>query len=174
MTPPAATAAARTPHARTARPRPASRPAPSRVPPGARRVSGPAGGLRAVRSAQPAFAGAGSIAAPAFGARALRRAAAVQDARLLDRLIRGRAWIVLVAAMLMGLVFLQVSLLQLNAGIGRAVATAQTLQLQNSELRSAISTVDSAQRVVQDAGNLGMVMPGPADITYLRAVSSSR
>lgn len=164
MTPPAATAAARARAVPTrARPRPSTRPVSPR---GARRVSGPSGGMGATR---PAYAGAGALAPP-FGLRLARRAASVQDARLLDRLIRGRAWIVIVAVMLIGLVFLQVSLLKLNAGIGRAAATAQTLQLQNSELRSTISKVDSQLRVVDSATAVGMVMPGPADFTYLRAV----
>ena len=128
--------------------------------------------MNAVRTAQPAFAGAGAgTLAPPLGLRLVRRAARVQDARLLDRLIRGRAWIVIVAVMLIGLVFVQVSLLKLNAGIGRAVATAQTLQLQNSELRSTISKVDSGQRIVDSATAQGMVMPGPADVTYLHAVA---
>jgi len=165
MTPPAAaTAAARSGHARPTRQR---QPAP-------RRVSGPNGGLRAVRNTQlkPAFAGGYAAPAPAFGARALRRAVDLQDSRLLDRLIRGRAWIGIVATMLIGLVFLQVSLLGLNSGIGRDVATAQALQMKNAELRSEISLVDSYQRVLEDAGNLGMVMPGPADVTYLRAVGA--
>jgi hypothetical protein len=131
------------------------------------------GSLRAQAAAQrPIFAGgagAGTLAPP-IGLRIVRRAAKVQDARLLDRLIRGRAWIVLVTAMLIGLVFLQVSLLKLNAGIGRDVTAAQTLQLQNSELRSTISKVDSGQRIVDSATAQGMIMPGPADLTYLQAV----
>lgn len=174
MTPPAATAAARARVAPRSRPRPAAKP--KYAPIGTRRVSGPTGGMPAAR---PAFAGAGaSTAAPAltqpFGARLARRARAVPDARLLDRLIRGRAWIMIVAAMLIGLVFVQVSLLKLNSGIGRDVAAAQALQMKNSELRSDISRIDSGQRIVDSASGLGMVMPGPADVTYLTAVHRGR
>ena len=47
-------------------------------------------------------------------------AATARSSRLLDRLIRGRAWIVLIGFALLGIVAMQVSLLKLNAGIGRA------------------------------------------------------
>jgi hypothetical protein len=175
MTPPAATAAARayaTPG--RSRPRPVKRSAPPRAPRGERRISGPSSGLGSLRAQaavqRPAFAGAGALAPP-MGLRIARRAASVQDARLLDRLVRGRAWIALVAVMLIGLVFVQVSLLKLNAGIGRNVATAQTLQQSNLELRSTIAKIDSGQRIVDSATAQGMIMPGPADITYLRAIT---
>jgi len=41
--------------------------------------------------------------------------------RLLDRLIRGRTWIGIVAFALIGIVTLQLGLLKLNGGIGRAL-----------------------------------------------------
>src|SRR4051794_426802 len=56
-----------------------------------------------------------------LGARLRTRVRELPDARLLDRLIRGRAWIVLIGVLLMGIVVMQVSLLKLNTGIGRAV-----------------------------------------------------
>ena len=56
-------------------------------------------------------------------------------ARLLDTLLQGRAWIVLIGALLTGIVFFNVSLLGLNQGITRNSERAQALQQQNAQLR---------------------------------------
>lgn len=88
---------------------------------------------------------------------------------LLDRLIHGRVWIAMVAGALVGLVFLQVSLLKLNSGIGRAVQTAATLERQNASLRAEVSRLDSGQRIQGVADRLGLVMPAAGDRRYLRA-----
>jgi cell division protein FtsB len=145
MTPPATATAA------PARPLPRHRPAP--VAP--RRRSGPAAPRRAPERAL----------APRLGRAAMR----VGDARLLDRLVRGRAWIALVAVALMGLVAMQVSLLKLNAGISRAVTSADTLERQNATLRASISELDSGRRVQAAAARLGMVMPAAGDVRFLDA-----
>ncbi|MCW2997938.1 MAG: hypothetical protein JWN65_1487, partial [Solirubrobacterales bacterium] len=173
MTPPAATAsttAGRTKSlaARTRRPSAPVRRAVT-MPRGARRVSGPRAGLGAMRvSAAPAVAGGGVLAAP-LGLRLARRAAGVPDARFLDRLIRGRVWIVLVGAMLIGLVFLQLSLLSLNAGIGQAMETSQGLERQNAALRTQVSKMDAGQRVQDAAARQGLVMPSAGARHYLKA-----
>src|SRR3954465_15428612 len=149
MTPPAGTT--QNPH----RARPAQRRAAQRPP---RRVSGPAGGGPGRRAAAATAGVAGHAGAfPARGGRAAaapplalrlgRAVARIGDARFLDRLVRGRAWIALIAAGLMGIVFVQVSMLRLNAGISRAVASAETLQRQNSALRGDISRLDSGERI---------------------------
>lgn len=155
MTPPSAAATARTAPARPrpahpARPRPRAVPAPLR----GRRVSGPAATAR------------GGVAAPA---RRPAPAPLAGGAELLDRLIRGRVWIGLVAVALVGLVFLQVSLLSLNSGIGRAVQTSATLERQNAMLRAEVSRLDSGERIQTVAQGLGLVMPAPGDRRYLRA-----
>jgi cell division protein FtsL len=98
-----------------------------------------------------------------LGVRAMR----VGDARVLDRLVRGRAWIGLVAVALMGIVFMQVSLLKLNAGISRAVTAADTFDRQNSSLREEISKLDSGERIQAVAAKLGMVTPAAGDVHYL-------
>jgi cell division protein FtsL len=122
-----------------------------------RRVSGPA---------RPAFAGAPAAARP-FALRLGATAMRVGDARLLDRLVRGRAWIALVAIGLIGIVFMQVSLLKLNAGISRAVTAADTLERQNSSLRGDISNLDSDERIQAVAAKLGMTTPAAGDVHYL-------
>jgi cell division protein FtsL len=152
MTPPA-TIAARHPARTTRRP-------PTQRPP--RRISGPS---RPKRDPQ-ATAAAGALRPPLamrLGTRAMR----VGDARVLDRLVRGRAWIALMAIGLMGIVFMQVSLLKLNAGISRAVTAADTFDRQNSSLREEISKLDSGERIQSVAAKLGMVTPAAGDVHYL-------
>ncbi len=145
MTPPAA-AAARTARTAPAR-RPAARPRPRPVPtpPHGRRAVGPA--------ARPRIAAKPKAA----------------ELTLLDRVVRGRMWIVLLTGALVGLVFLQVSLLKLNSGIGRAVQTASTLERQNAVLRAGVSRLDSGERIQGAAQGLGLVMPAPGDRNYLTA-----
>jgi cell division protein FtsL len=131
----------------------------SAAPRAPRRISGPA------RRALPA---GGAVAArPPLTLRLGATAMRVGDARLLDRLVRGRAWIALVAIGLMGIVFMQVSLLKLNAGISRAVTAADTLERQNSSLRGDISNLDSGERIQAVAAKLGMITPAAGDVHYL-------
>src|SRR4051794_14145288 len=105
MTPPPTATAAHRPQrarSRTTTPRPA------------RRTSGPARpGAHTARRAVPAGAGGAAAVPPPLALRLARTGARIGDARVLDRLVRGRAWIAIVAAGLMGIVFMQVSMLQL-------------------------------------------------------------
>ena len=55
----------------------------------------------------------------------------------------------------MGIVFIQVSMLRLNAGISRAITSAETLERQNAALRADISKLDSGERISRSAGALG-------------------
>jgi cell division protein FtsL len=153
MTPPAI--AARHPTRTTRR-------APTQRPP--RRISGPS---RPKRGPRASATGATAVARPPLAMRLGMRAMRVGDARVLDRLVRGRAWIALVAVALMGIVFMQVSLLKLNAGISRAVTAADTFDRQNSSLREEISKLDSGERIQAVAAKLGMVTPAAGDVHYL-------
>ena len=87
-----------------------------------RRVSGPAPKPRIVpgrpRPATP-VRDTGAFAA---------RVRALPDARLLDRLLRSRAWIWLLGVLLGGIVAMQVSLLGMNAGISESVTRTTDLQ----------------------------------------------
>ena len=152
---PPATIAARHP-ARTTRRTPTQRPP--------RRISGPS---RPKRDPRASATGATAVARPPLAMRLGTRAMRVGDARVLDRLVRGRAWIALVAVALMGIVFMQVSLLKLNAGISRAVTAADTFDRQNSSLREEISKLDSGERIQAVAAKLGMVTPAAGDVHYL-------
>ncbi len=117
-------------------------------------------------STAPAIAGQGPLVAPR-GLRLARRAGAAVDARCLDRLIRGRVWIALVGAMLIGLVFLQLSLLSLNAGIGTSLEQAQGLEAQNAALSTQLSRMDGDRRVQDAAVREGLIMPSAGARRYL-------
>jgi cell division protein FtsB len=96
-------------------------------------------------------------------------AMAVSGSRTMDRLVRSRAWIMIIGFALIGIVAMQVSMLKLNSGIARAADTAATLQRSNQSLKGEISTLSSGDRIQALAAQRGFVMPQPADITYLRA-----
>jgi hypothetical protein len=126
-----------------------------------RRKSGPA---RPARPAPRRKQSTESFAA--LGRMALR----VPDARVLDRLIRGRLWIGLIAGALVVLVFMQVSLLKLNTGISADILTSQNLERQNADLRASVSSLDSGQRIQDIAAARGMVMPDDGQLRFLPAV----
>jgi hypothetical protein len=88
---------------------------------------------------------------------------------MVDRLLRGRAWIWLIGLLLGGIVAVQVSLLKLNSGISRAVETTNTLQRRNSALEAEIARLDSGERIRTAALGAGMVDPSAGDTRYLRA-----
>src|SRR5262249_35479190 len=101
--------------------------------------------------------------------RVARAGGRIVDARFLDRLLRGRVWIALLAIGLMGIVFIQVSMLRLNAGISNAITSAETLSHQNASLRADISKLDSGGRLADSAAALGMVQPAAGSVNYLDA-----
>lgn len=176
---------------RTAAARAEDRAARSHVPAVSRRMSGPARPPRA-RVDSRALAMSEAVLAPnpmptrrprtpsrpplriaSGGANLVLRVAEatmeVSGSRTMDRLVRSRAWVVIVAFGLIGIVAMQVSLLKLNNGIGRAVETAATLERSNAALRGQVSRLSSGDRIQAMAGSRGFVMPEPADVTYLRA-----
>jgi hypothetical protein len=98
-------------------------------------------------------------------------AVGVSGSRTMDRLVRSRAWVVIVGFGLIGIVAMQVSMLKLNSGIGRAVETAATLERSNATLRAQVSRLSSGDRIQALAGSRGFLMPEPSDVTFLRAGS---
>ena len=184
MTPPSTAAARARPRRRDA----TAPAAPRRVSGRARPERGPLRRARAVAAA--------SVAAPAPtvpgialprrrpGPRAAPRAplapgrllgalAALPDARLLDRLIRGRLWIGLVAFALIGIVAMQLMLLKLNTGIGHAIEHEQLLQRQNASLEIAVSGAAAPDRVELQAQRLGMSPAAPGAIQFLSGSGSA-
>jgi cell division protein FtsL len=124
-----------------------------------RRVSGPARRARLT-----------SAPAPLRGQTSpFERIRALPDHRLVDGLLRSRAWIVIVAVLLGGIVAMQVSLLKLNSGISRAVEASSTLERENANMQDQIAKLSSSQRVSDAAAKQGMVFPAAGDVGYLRA-----
>lgn len=100
---------------------------------------------------------------------AFERLRALPEHRLVDRLLRGRAWIWLIGIMLGGIVAMQVSLLKLNSGISRAVTTAGTLERANADLETEVARLSSGERIQTTAADEGMVAPPAGDVAYLTA-----
>jgi cell division protein FtsL len=109
----------------------------------------------------------GAPATATRGARALAFVRGLPDHSLTDRLVRGRAWIPILGVLLVGIVALQVSILRLNASMGRAIEQSTTLQTQNGELRAQVASLGSVARIERLASGMGMVMSTPAQISFL-------
>jgi hypothetical protein len=91
------------------------------------------------------------------------------DSRFLDMVLRSRAWIWLFGIALGGIVFMQVSLLGMNAGIGRAVSESTTLQHRNAALEEQVAELSSGDRVREKAAQLGLLSPDAGDVGFLTA-----
>jgi cell division protein FtsL len=86
--------------------------------------------------------------------------------RLLDRLIGGRAWIAVIAFALIGIVAMQLWVVKLGVGIGRALEHTQLLQQENATLASEDSALSSAERIERLALAKGMVPASPATLHF--------
>ncbi|HUA73141.1 MAG TPA: hypothetical protein VL988_00120 [Solirubrobacteraceae bacterium] len=155
MTPPAAATAASSGAA--VRPR--------RAPSRPRRLSGP---LRPA-TVPPRARAATTTAQPGLVLGLLAALESLSQHRLLDRLIRGRVWIGLVAFALIGIVTLQLGLLELNGGIGRALEHEATLQRENAALSIENSELAAGTRVQARAKKLGMTLAPVGALRFLTA-----
>jgi cell division protein FtsL len=86
---------------------------------------------------------------------------------LIDRLVRGRAWIPVLGLMLVGIVAMQVEVLKLGAGIGRAVQQTTELSARNQALRASVAALGDDQRIESMAAKMGMIMPAPGAVGFL-------
>ena len=86
--------------------------------------------------------------------------------RLLDRLIGGRAWIAVIAFALIGIVAMQLWVVKLGVGIGRALEHTQLLQQENATLAGEDSALSSAERIERLALAKGMVPASPAALHF--------
>jgi len=148
--------------AATAHPRAPTRPAGTAP----RRISGPAR----------AHAGAYAPVSPPdpFRLRLAPALARIPDHRFLDRVVRGRLWIGCIAFALLGIVAMQLSLLKLNTGIGRALEHESLLRRQNATLRYDVSNLSGGNRVETQAVRMGMTMASPGAIHFLSAGGSDQ
>lgn len=87
---------------------------------------------------------------------------------MLDRLLRGKAWVVCIGTLLAGIVFLNVSLLERGEGIARMSSEATAVGRENARLRVEVSRLGSSERIQQIAAARGLVMPAPGEVHYVR------
>ena len=121
-----------------------------------RRVSGPASG--------------GAVALPLRVVNApFARAARRRTSGALDALLAGRGWIALVFVMLAGIVFFNVDLLQMNRDIAQNAEKISSLEREIARNRLDVARLASSERIQESAAQLGLVLPAPGEVRYLKA-----
>jgi hypothetical protein len=91
------------------------------------------------------------------------------DSGLVHRLTRGRLWIGALTTLLVGIVALNVLALSFNASSSRVGRQADSLKREISALRAQIATDGSSnQRIQAAAARLGLIVPEPGSVGYLR------
>ena len=98
---------------------------------------------------------------------------ALPDHRLLDRLLRSRAWIWLIGVVLGGIVFMQVSLLKLNTGISRASRRPPRSSARTPTLETEVAAPVVRRAHPGAAAGEGMVAPAPATSRFVRRAPAS-
>src|SRR5262249_3176746 len=128
----------------------------------------------AARARPRAYARGGVVALPTPGALlgglpaggVLDALAGISQHRLLDRLNRGRMWIGVVAFALIGIVAMQLWIVKLGTGIGRALETEARLQRENSVLSIEDAEFSAGERVEALAAARGMVPSAPGTVRF--------
>jgi len=121
----------------------------------------------AARLVRPALAGAALF--PQAAVRSVGAVRDISDSTLIMRLTRGRGWIAVLGALLVGIVALNVVSLSLTAGSGRLSLQIDGLKTEISSLHAQIDERLSAAKVENEASRLGLAVPDPKAITYLNA-----
>lgn len=137
-------------------------PAPGIALPGRRPLRAPAPGR-----VRPSRDSARTSSAPGLLQRAASALSAVADSALLDRLVRGRVWIGLLAFALCGIVAMQLVVLNLNTGIGRALARETVLERQDAQIGVEDSVSSAGERVEPAASAAGMTLAAPAALHFV-------
>lgn len=88
---------------------------------------------------------------------------------VLDRVLRGPVYIAVVGVLLVGIVFFNVGVLELNHGIASTDVRAAQLKRQNAALTLQLAKLGSSERIQHVALQRGLVLPQPGDVRYLRA-----
>jgi cell division protein FtsL len=107
--------------------------------------------------------------APGIALRAIDAVEGISSSAVLDRLIRGRVWIGLLAFALIGIVAMQLLVLELNTGIGRTLARVATLQRENAQLGIEDSTYSAESRIAPLAASAGMTLAPVGTIHFVAA-----
>jgi hypothetical protein len=121
--------------------------------------------------------------APGIALRAADALEGISGSALFDRLIRGRAWIGILAFALIGMVAMQLLVLRLNTGVGRTLTRVAQLQRENAQLDIENSTYSAEDRVaplaaasgmkLAPAGTVHFVAASPADVSRAAASLSA-
>jgi cell division protein FtsL len=88
---------------------------------------------------------------------------------VLDALLSGRGWIALIGVLLVGIVFFNVDLLQMNRDIAQNAEKASALRRENARLRLDVARLASSERIQEAAAGRGLVLPAPGQVRYLKA-----
>jgi cell division protein FtsL len=127
-------------------------------------------GASAQRRLSGASAGAPAVALPVRVLNApFTRAARARTGSVLDALLSGRGWIALVFVLLAGIVFFNVDLLQMNRDIARDADRISALKRENARLLLDEARLASSERIQESAAQLGLVLPAPGEVRYLKA-----
>ncbi|MCL4286234.1 MAG: hypothetical protein KJ006_01140 [Thermoleophilia bacterium] len=140
------------------RPAPRPKPAPRR-----RRTTAPAGRAAAARPRGPLAAGGNVAMLP------VNAIGGIADSGFVVGMARGRAWIVVLGILLCGIVAINVLGLSLSAAGSETSTKIDELQRQNSVLRARIANRLSSERISESAAALGLQVPAPDAVDYLRA-----
>lgn len=91
------------------------------------------------------------------------------DSSLVVRMTRGRAWIAVLGALLVGIVALNVATLSFAASAGRIDAQITALEKENSMLESREAERYSTARMRSEAGQIGLTMPNTEEPQLIEA-----
>ncbi|MGI9019994.1 MAG: hypothetical protein ACR2G3_04710, partial [Solirubrobacterales bacterium] len=91
----------------------------------------------------------------------------IADSGFVVRMTRGRIWIGVLGALLVGIVALNVWALGLNASSSRVAHQTDGLKRANSALQAQIASELSNEQVQAAASQLGLIVPEPGVIRYL-------
>ncbi|HEU0251069.1 MAG TPA: hypothetical protein VFR48_10135 [Solirubrobacteraceae bacterium] len=97
----------------------------------------------------------------------------MSDNALLDRLVRGRLWIGLLAFALIGIVAMQLLVLKLNTGIGATLAREAALQRSNAQLGIEAATGSGEGRIEPLAAATGMTFAPSGSVHFVASSPAS-
>ena len=92
----------------------------------------------------------------------------IADSGIVVRLTRGRLWIGMLGGLLVGIVALNVIALSFSSSSSEAGRQADALKRQNSAYRAQIATLTASQEIQETATRLGLYIPNPNEVGYLR------
>jgi hypothetical protein len=155
--------------ARRQRPAP---PSTSRSRESAARTAGPVPATRRARPVRRPLTPMPARLVPLAVGRTAVAVSGLAESGLVHRLTRGRLWIGALTTLLVGIVSLNVLALNFNASSSKVGRQADSLKREISALRAKIATNGASnERVAAAAAKLGLIVPEPGSVRYLRPSS---